>query len=386
MDLNTYSLLIERLYDAATDAKSWPASLRTVADAFHGHAASLIFRDMSTMEGHWISTLEPATETEYFNDWRDNNILVGARQDWRPGAVETDRDWMPKADLLRSDFHAGFMRPRDIYAVMRLLVRKEGTVQPSLTIARHCGAGDFDEAEVAIARRLIPHVQHAICISDRLGGTRVELIDGAEALDRLVHPIMVLDDMGAPIHVNRAADALVAKCDGVTLTPAGPRAATPTLTAQLSALVARAAGRAGDIPESGTMTLARPSGKRPLAVVVLPMRGPAAWLLARHRMVLVSIIDPEAPSMVPVERLMDLFRLTQSEARVARELLGGHDVAEIARRTRSSVNTVRTHLARLMAKTETHRQSELVRVLASLTLLGVAESAGSPRLPAGHAS
>jgi hypothetical protein len=39
-----------------------------------------------------------------------------------------------------------------------------------------------------------------------------------------------------------------------------------------------------------------------------------------------------------------------------------------------------------MAKTETHRQSELVRVLASLTLLGVAESAGSPRLPAGHAS
>ena len=103
-------------------------------------------------------------------------------------------------------------------------------------------------------------------------------------------------------------------------------------------------------------------------------------------MVLVSIIDPEAPSMVPVERLMDLFRLTQSEARVARELLGGHDVAEIARRTRSSVNTVRTHLARLMAKTETHRQSELVRVLASLTLLGVAESAGSPRLPAGHAS
>lgn len=386
MDLDTYSLLIERLYDAATDVKSWPASLRTVANAFRGNTASLIVRDMGTMEGRWISTLEPGSETEHFNDWRDNNILVNARQDWRAGAVETDRDWMPKEDLLRSDFHAGFMRPREIYAVMRLLVRRVGTVQPSLTIARHCAAGDFDAAEVAVARRLVPHVQHAICISDRLRGTRVGLIDAAEALDRLVHPIMVLDDMGAPIHVNRAADALVAGCDGVTLTPAGPRAATPTLTAQLCALLARAAGRAGDIPESGTMTLARPSGKRPLVVVALPMRGPAEWLFARHRMVLVSITDPEAPSVMPVERLMDLFRLTSSEARVARELLGGHDVAEIARRTRSSVNTVRTHLAHLMAKTETHRQSDLVRVLASLTLLDVAESAGSPRPPAGHAS
>jgi DNA-binding CsgD family transcriptional regulator len=49
-------------------------------------------------------------------------------------------------------------------------------------------------------------------------------------------------------------------------------------------------------------------------------------------------------------------------------LLAGFDLREIAQRSGRSFNTVRTHLARLLAKTDTRRQSDLVRLLARLPL------------------
>ena len=61
-----------------------------------------------------------------------------------------------------------------------------------------------------------------------------------------------------------------------------------------------------------------------------------------------------------------LFGLTQAESSLAADLLSGLDLREIAERRGRSVNTVRTHLASLMAKTDVNRQSELVRLLASL--------------------
>jgi DNA-binding CsgD family transcriptional regulator len=61
--------------------------------------------------------------------------------------------------------------------------------------------------------------------------------------------------------------------------------------------------------------------------------------------------------------LRDLYGLTQREADIAADLLQGHRVSDIARLRELSVNTVRTHLKRLLEKTGTTRQADLLRVL-----------------------
>lgn len=48
---------------------------------------------------------------------------------------------------------------------------------------------------------------------------------------------------------------------------------------------------------------------------------------------------------------------------LADALLAGEDLAAIAHRTHRSVNNLRSHRARLMAKTGVSRQRELVRLL-----------------------
>jgi DNA-binding CsgD family transcriptional regulator len=60
--------------------------------------------------------------------------------------------------------------------------------------------------------------------------------------------------------------------------------------------------------------------------------------------------------------LAAIFRLTGAEGRVLSALLEGLSLSDIARRHQISINTVRSQLQRLFAKTNTKRQSDLIRV------------------------
>jgi DNA-binding CsgD family transcriptional regulator len=80
---------------------------------------------------------------------------------------------------------------------------------------------------------------------------------------------------------------------------------------------------------------------------------------------MVLISDPEAKSGIPISVLSGLYGLTPAEARVVAALIAGRSLTEHARECGVSVETVRSHLKRAMAKTETRRQSELVRLIAT---------------------
>ena len=64
-----------------------------------------------------------------------------------------------------------------------------------------------------------------------------------------------------------------------------------------------------------------------------------------------------------------MFGFTPAEARVAAEFAAGHDPATIAERLGLSRNTVREQIMRVRAKTDTHRQGELIALV--LRILGV---------------
>ncbi|MGE7469456.1 helix-turn-helix transcriptional regulator [Bosea sp. NPDC003192] len=66
-------------------------------------------------------------------------------------------------------------------------------------------------------------------------------------------------------------------------------------------------------------------------------------------------------------KLADVARdhgLTGAEARVAERLLLGENTIQVARKLGVAPTTVRTHLQRILAKTDTHRQSEFACLVA----------------------
>ena len=73
-----------------------------------------------------------------------------------------------------------------------------------------------------------------------------------------------------------------------------------------------------------------------------------------------------------LEQLRAGFGLTTAEARVALALVDDDALVHVADRLCISRNTVRTHLQRIFGKTNTARQTELIRVLVSAAPMGSA--------------
>lgn len=210
----------------------------------------------------------------------------------------------------------------------------------------------------------------------------IELRALASALDYLSCAVLLATGRGRPLLGNRAAADLLASADGLTQHGGVLATADAASGRRLRQILQRAAKAAPDDDSpSGATTVPRPSPRSQYLVVAGPPRltdieGPLPAAVA-DGLVLLFIHDLDGiASHAPVV-LRQLFGATDAETRVALLLLRGRTVAEIAATLQNSLATVRTHVRRLLHKTETKRQADLMRVL-----LAAASTAAGSRVPA----
>ncbi len=101
---------------------------------------------------------------------------------------------------------------------------------------------------------------------------------------------------------------------------------------------------------------------RPLMVMQLGN----ADLGAPTFLVFVDIRSALQPAPATLQRL---FGLTIAEARLAAGMAAGFTPKEMAAKTRVSTSTVRSQLGSIFGKTQTHRQAELVSLLARVSII-----------------
>lgn len=89
-----------------------------------------------------------------------------------------------------------------------------------------------------------------------------------------------------------------------------------------------------------------------------------AWVVLEDGRVLVSF-DDTAMLTRRVHLAAQLYRLSPAQTRLARHLVDGRDLAEIAAASGVSVNTLRTQLQRVFDKTGARNRAALTRVLLS---------------------
>ena len=111
--------------------------------------------------------------------------------------------------------------------------------------------------------------------------------------------------------------------------------------------------------------MAAPSAGRriPLSLTVAPLRSQRYEFFRDRLTAIVCVADPESGASLPQRALSDLFGLTPAETRVAMALFEGRTSRDAADHLGLSFHTVRVHLARIFAKTQTSRQSDLLRLM-----------------------
>jgi DNA-binding CsgD family transcriptional regulator/PAS domain-containing protein len=265
------------------------------------------------------------------------------------------------------NWHASFSDTRHRMAGM---VSPAAHLQSGVTLHRTRQLGDFSDDQVAKFNFLLPHIERSVRLSFQLGTLGALQQAGEAMLDASKRGILFLDAKGRVLFANRAAAAIAAAADGVLLSSRGLALLKPQDDQKLRQLIAAALapgdGMARDSAAGdGLMRAARPSGKRPYALLVSPFRGEADVVAAARPALCISITDPDDDALLPEPALRRLFNLTRSEARLAARLARGEALMAAAAGIGISYATARTQLAAIFRKTGTSRQGELVRLLLS---------------------
>lgn len=189
-------------------------------------------------------------------------------------------------------------------------------------------------------------------------------LDAGEVLDHLAQGVIVTDAKAMPVIVNRAARDIVAEADGLRLDPAGLGAERPQESAAMRWMIAAAAAaRSADVLPQ-TMSISRPSMRRPLTLLIASRRAAQAGLREAADGSIVFVTDPERTSAVPSRLLQSAYGLTPMEAAVAIEITRGDGLQSVAEKLGIGASTARTHLQHAFEKTGTRRQAQLAWLIA----------------------
>jgi DNA-binding CsgD family transcriptional regulator len=167
------------------------------------------------------------------------------------------------------------------------------------------------------------------------------------------------------LFANPKAEDLVRRQTGLRYERGRLAAAAPALTHRLQALVRAASswpGR-GEGAIGGTIELGRGENCPPLLAHVIPLaasRAAAVFEIDRPAAA-VFVVDPAAGLDAQVARFAAIFGLTLAETRVLGEIIGGNGLLAAAAKFNITEATARCHANRILAKTGTTRQTELIR-------------------------
>jgi DNA-binding CsgD family transcriptional regulator len=270
-------------------------------------------------------------------------------------------------ELAKTEFGADFLEPQGVFHVVAGCIFRERTTSVDIAALRSKGQGAFGAAEEELVRALMPHLQRAVQIHRRLAAAELTSRSLAESMDRLPYGVLLLDERGQVLLANGVARMQLATRDGLVEERGTLEASKRSESSALRRLVADAldvaAGRR--LGSSGVLKVSRPSGARPLSLLVAPFKRVAADPFGDHQpAAVVFVSDPDTRMDAPADMLARLHGLSPAEAKVAAEVLEGGSLSDVAERLGISRNTANTHLKRVFEKTGTRRQGDLVRLLA----------------------
>lgn len=362
------------LYEKAGIIEELPAMVGIVANRMGVRAARIgLPSDFAEPSNPFLDfNIDPAAVGQYLGYWVEHDLWFKGFQERRVKVgmptFATQRELVNSEVFQRSPFYNDFLAPQKLVscAVVEMDAVSSGHLT-GCTVAFLSEAGDKElTAEDLLAgHTLLKHLSQAFRLTfdlERARRQHAALIDGLEAIGQ---SIALLSAVGKVLY---ASPGFLSGMTGLfsirndRLTANHPRENNP-----LEAAIRHAAkpDGVGDV-----VILHRKGSWQPVLLKVqpLPERIEATSSEARAR-VLIQLHDPaqrRAPAWSVVVRLYDL---TPAELRLCQALHTGQTLSDYCDGQQISQATARTQLHNVFRKTGTKRQSELMAMLADLSVV-----------------
>lgn len=363
----SFDALVGRLYEAAVVPELWNAALLDMsawigADAFHLFAwdqAEGRARLALVSHPHFVDVIRK------FDDYYGKVDVVRERAlSVAPGEFFVTQNHFDDSFVRRNEWFQDFLIPNGMCWSTGGTVPIEQGVHTVLAMLRANDRGRYNDDELVRARRLWGHFQRASSLFVQTESLRQQSALGQRGLDHMEVGVVSTDHRGYLLYANRQAEAIVGASGMLRVRNGFLGAADPTADGTLRAAIALAATK----QRSTSLPMVDPHpGRAELFVTVSPLRdSSSAWSVLHRPAVLVLLRSRGRQRMLTGQQLVQLFRLTPAEARLARAMTLGRMPEEFATDCGLSMATVRTQLRKVFEKTGTRRQPELIRLLASI--------------------
>jgi DNA-binding CsgD family transcriptional regulator len=357
----------EQLYAAVAAPKLWPDALDALVEFIQGRHG---FLHVGSQGGAFVAYAR-VDERDVLRLTSPEALRMSAPlHRLLPLGVATRNELVSDHEFARSQCYNELFRPLNGFHSIHLR-QAEPARFFALTICRDRQADNFAAEETAKVRAIEPHLANALALCHRLGVAEHWTHGLARTLDRLGTGVILTDIAARPVFANARAMRIVSEDDGLSHQGDALAAATPAATQELRQALLRAS-RSGNGAEAGAwngceeqqLCLARPSGRAPLLLAILPIwRLDVAIAGLPAPRVAVFVTEPDAPCAIDRSAVADTFRLTRREADVALLLAAGCDLPDIAARLGLGLSTVRSHLKRVFYKTDVHSQGALAALV-----------------------
>jgi DNA-binding CsgD family transcriptional regulator len=359
--------LIDVVLEAGVDASRWSDVPGLLIERFQGTAA--LIQGADSRSAKCIGVVQKGMRPDLANQYSEYFSKINP---WAPhwaskptlSAFASDHE-MPAARFDRTEFYNDFLKVHgeiDSAAGIKIVADADRFAWLSV----HYGANladDYNELFPHILEKVAPAMRAALELQ-RLIQTRSEASPTIDALlDLIGQASFVVDGRARIVRAaeEKAAHGEMYRNSGGCLRLRDPKA-DAALRAALDATCARCEPRDFCIP------LRDPDGALVGTVSVFPLplgfADDLAWLFGSTRRALV-ILRTLQPPVGRLNRLLpEFFGLTAAETRVATRLFAGDSPREISEALGLTTGTVREYLKRLFEKTGTHRQAELVALIA----------------------
>ena len=345
------STLIGRIYDCALSPQLWGEVLGDYCELMDAVAASI--HTLNPMNGTIGLYIEHGSNPEYSRSLLTKyaalsptgaSILLADLE--QPIGVF---DLIDEEEFRETRFYREWCAPQGYYDMLGALIAKRPCEIGAISATRRVDQGRFGAEDRALVATIAPHVRRAVTIANLLDNRALEIAELSATLDTLSAAVVIADEAGRILRLNKSAEELLAKGLGIESKDGALDIQNEDARRSLKAALR-------DAPRSpGSSVIPEPNGEKIYAaVMMLPgERASRAIFLKRE--------EPDIPAIG--RHLAATFAMTPREISVVVPLLQGKSPAEIADMLGISMPTVRTHFQRLYDKTGAATQADLVRLV-----------------------
>jgi DNA-binding CsgD family transcriptional regulator len=374
-----YDRIIEDIYRAGSGLGSWLRPIEQIAGVFDAWAVQLLGVNKQTgvMSFSFESGSAPAAAPiEYLRHYHRIDPRLGKVLPAPGGVWFACEEHFDDAFVAGNAFYQDYLIPLGGRYLYGTKLYDDATSTVLLGHLSRVGSPPLSPAEKEAFRRIATHFRKALDMKQMLDAGFERHSVGAELLERLRQPMLLIDNERRITYCNRSGTGLLARHDIVWDADGVLACRDPDsdldLTIAIRSLGLVPVSTHGDqvnLHDRRVVRLRRRDGSTVAATLLALRPENTLGSFGRAPQALFTVFEPGAPVDVDPFILSTTFDLTPAESRVAAAIVSGGSPEQCAQELNVKLSTVRSQLVAIYRKTGATGQADLVRLVLSATTL-----------------